>query len=898
MQKNIVEHGKRSSSKATPPLTQRFKMQKLIYAILSLFLLSISLVGCKPAMSNKVVVQNSHFTVAADSVTEGDWVARVLSPTHIVSNYAATDTALLSDDGIVCFRLAFNGHDNELPLHTFHYAPIGVDTTIVACKAGPRPSTKGKTNVSDWHLKVDLRNVMAELETKGEFATPTGDTIYREEFKGVWVAGNLPPLSWNFFNLESNAQLQLQETDTAGIYELHIPFQLRPEPIHHIGEWKIDHVNTHYPTIATPMPIVDALYNMSIDDIAKGIEQHQGVAQFPKRANHTRMSYPILLSLAYLNPEASMQTLKSAVENGVISHRHKRSVWPINTDDISWAMAAWEVYAVTGDKQWLRWAYDVVKRTIAEEYEINGDIHTGLIHGGNQFAFAQGQIYPTWMNYKDIYETSSLSNNVLYERAFEILNDMSDELGIDSFYGEMAQGLKDAINQALWNESQHHYFQGTYLYAAPLQSPIIDNFAQALAVLWNIATDDRAENLMMYTPVTHYGVPAISPYYQTDDRVNLSEIVTPMVQAFWNMAAAKTENEAMLRLGLGAMYRAQALFCANKGAFYGTTGMPLGNHQADMASAAGNVAMVFRIYAGMTFLPNGIEFNPFVPVFLDGKKEIKGFKYRDAVLNITIEGTGNKIEKFIIDGKETHDNFINAKLTGTHAITIKMSRSIKAAQQVTMMDRNFTVPQMPIVQWNKSSCQLLNFDKNRHYRVMINGKYRYSIPDSTFRIRQEKSNFAAVGVIAIGNQSQSYLSQPQYVMKECIEIPFNTVAKGGTSLRKAEKGKSVVEVSSIKNQQLELEVTVPEGGDYFIDIRYANGYNSPFCPTLTIKANTHQQGTIVLPCRGHNEWLNTGWSNIIKAELLKGKNTITVERTASHTTLTPVLLQTIRITKK
>ena len=39
-------------------------------------------------------------------------------------------------------------------------------------------------------------------------------------------------------------------------------------------------------------------------------------------------------------------------------------------------------------------------------------------------------------------------------------------------------------------------------------------------------------------------------------------------------------------------------------------------------------------------------------------------------------------------------------------------------------------------------------------------------------------------------------------------------------------------------------------------------------------------------------------SNIIKAELLKGKNTITVERIGSHTTLTPVLLQSIRITKK
>ena len=62
-----------------------------------------------------------------------------------------------------------------------------------------------------------------------------------------------------------------------------------------------------------------------------------------------------------------MATLKSVVENGMISHKHKSSLWPINTDDISWAMAAWEIYAVTGDKDWLKWSYDVVKRTVTDE---------------------------------------------------------------------------------------------------------------------------------------------------------------------------------------------------------------------------------------------------------------------------------------------------------------------------------------------------------------------------------------------------------------------------------------------------------------------------------------------------------------------------------------------------
>ena len=874
-------------------------MKFFSYIYILFGLLALTLVACKEQMSNDVVVQNKYFTVYADSVKEGDWVARVLSPTHIVSNYAPTDTTLLTDDGIVRFRLAFNGHDNELPKHTYHYAVMGSDTTITAFEVNECPKVKGNIDATKWHLKVDLRKMEEKLNADGFFATPTGDTIYKEEYKGVWLAGNIPPLSWDFFNLEQKSNLKLHKTATAGIYEITIPLSVRREPMPYLSEWKIDKENPDYPTIKTSMPIIDALYNMSINDVSNGIiDGEDGKKMFPRKANHTRMSYPIMLSLAYLNPNEAMATLKSVVENGMISHKHKSSLWPINTDDISWAMAAWEIYAVTGDKDWLKWSYDVVKRTVTEEYEINADSFTGLIHGGGQYAFSQGQFYPAWMEYKDIYESTSLTNNVFFERAFEILNDMGDELGIESEYGAMAQNLKDAINEALWNEQLHHYFQYTYVYASPVQSPVIDNFAQAMSVLWNIASDDRAENLMMYTPISYYGIPTTSPYYQSEDQINLSEVVTPMVQAFWNLAAAKSDNETMLRYGLGAMYRAQALFCCNKGAYNGFTGMPLSTLQADLGSAAGNLAMVFRIYAGMTFLPNGIEFNPFVPVFLKGKKEIKGFKYRDATLDITIDGTGSNIEKFIIDGKETTDNFIDADLTGKHHIEIKMGSGSRTRRQITVMTENFNIPKTPIVKWGKSTNKVLNYSSNARYRMVINGQMRYGISDTLFTLQPEKSAFTVNSVISIGSRGNSYISKPHYVMKESQVIPFTAFAPAGTALVSREKAKTVVEMNRSENKKIDIEVFAPSGGDYFIDIRYANGFNHAYCPTVSVEANTHRQGTIVMPCRGEDEWLNFGWSNIIKAELMRGRNIITVQRIGYLGTELPVLLQSIRISKK
>lgn len=862
-------------------------------------LLAVALVSCKEQMSNEVVVQNKKFTVYPDSVCEGEWTAKVVSPTHIVSNYTPTDTTPLTTDGIVRFRLAFNGHDNELPKHTYHYAAMGRDTTITAFEVRECPAKKGKNDATKWHLKVDLRKMENALKTDGLFCTPTGDTIYREEYKGVWIAGNIPPLSWDFLGLEQNTSLKLHPTDSAGIYEITIPLRVHSQPISYLTEWKIDHENPDYPTIKTHVPIIDALYNMSIGDVANAMVNKDGIKILPREANHTRTCYPIMLSLAFLNPKEAIATLKSMVENGTISHKHKSSLWPINTDDISWAMAAWEIYTATGDKEWLKWSYEVIKRTIIEEYEINADNFTGLIHGGGQFAFSQGQFYPSWMEHKDIYECASLSSNVFFERAFEILNDMGDELGInDSDYGAMAQNLKDAINEALWNEQLHHYFQYSYVYASPVQSPVIDNFAQAMSVLWNIASDDRAENLMMYTPISPYGITIACPRYQSESQVNLSEVVSPMVLAFWNLAAAKSENETMLRYGLGAMYRAQALFCANKGAFNGYTGMPLGSGKGDIASAAGNLAMVFRIYAGMTFLPNGIEFNPFVPVFLKGEKEIHNFKYRNATLNITIEGTGNVIDKFYIDGKETNDNFINAELTGVHNIKIVMASNAITHQHVTLSSGNYSIPSTPIVSWRHGSGKLLNFSADARYRMIINGQVRYSIADTSFALQAEKPSFTASSVISIGGKNFSYISKPYYVMKEAQILPFTSSAPAGTTLVSHNRANFVVEMSRHKNAKIDIDVNVPEGGDYYIDIQYANGTSCAFCPTVSVKANSHRQGTIVLPCRGINEWLNCGWSNMIKAELMRGHNTISVERIGGLGADSPVLLRSIRIAKK
>ena len=61
-----------------------------------------------------------------------------------------------------------------------------------------------------------MRAVLAALNKQGYFTTYKGDKIYKEDFKGVYVAGNSSPLIWDFDNLVNHPQLQLKMLTVMG----------------------------------------------------------------------------------------------------------------------------------------------------------------------------------------------------------------------------------------------------------------------------------------------------------------------------------------------------------------------------------------------------------------------------------------------------------------------------------------------------------------------------------------------------------------------------------------------------------------------------------------------------------------------------------------------------------
>lgn len=837
-----------------------------------------STTGPEPDADSNVISSTSAYTVTTDSVTQGGFTAKAISAAAITSDYCPTAS---NTAGIIRYRLSINSRDNEMPDGQYHYAIAGDDTTVARFgvpQAAATADTAHSPNPRQ-QLRVDVSHILRSLEEQGYYATPTADTIRAGEFKGIWVAGDTQPLSWDYDNLYLHDELRLHPTGEDGIWS--ITLAVEPDPAYDTQShsWSTETIRDDFPQLTSDYPLVDALYNMAADNIASCLRRDSTyrAGDTAERVLTRDIAFSTYLALAYLDPACAIKSLKARVRNErIVQDPGTGGSWPVATDRIAWVAAAWEIYKVTGNKEWLRYAYTVARNSIEDDRLVAQDHNTGLMHGEQACLDKRGQSYPRWMEPKDIYESMCLGTNVLFAQAFYILADMAGELGVSTDYYYEAKRLKDAINQSLWQESKGYY--SAYLYGGinPVSSPTIDNLGQALSVIWDIADDGRAERLIERTPVSVYGttftyprISGVEPYH--------NDAVWPFVQAFWNMAAARVGNEAALRHGLGAMYRVAALFGSHKELIVASTGDCPGDGNR-LWSAAGNAAMVFRVLAGMSFKTRGIEFAPFIPSCFGGTIRLTGFRYRKAVIDLTIDGAGSEIGEIKIDGQRTDDNFFPASLKGHHTVAITMKPAKQQASRITVKE-TLDMPATPITASTGSYDSIVNVQKGVRYALVTSGKASPPSTDTVFPL-PDKAAYTVTSVMPVGPETNGFISRPrETIPPENVHIyQCEEFAAPGTRYIDGKRGRDFVEITTHSNTDISIPVMAPAAGVYYIDVRYSNG-NGPVntgdrCAVRMLCVNTHLQGAVVMPQRGEGEWLNTGFSNMLRVELLSGKNII------------------------
>jgi hypothetical protein len=436
------------------------------------------------------------------------------------------------------------------------------------------------------------------------------------------------------------------------------------------------------------------------------------------------------------------------------------------------------------------------------------------------------------------------------------------------------------MNHYLWMKDKGYY--GQYLYGRSTMSlsPRFEALGEAFSILFGIADSSKARSIFGESPITPYGttciypqIPEIPPYH--------NNAIWPFVQAFWNIAAAKTGNEEALLQGLAAIYRAGALFLTNyenmvadNGDFNGTEI----NSDHMLWSMAGNLAMVHRIFIGMDFEPDGIRFQPFIPEVYGGTKTLSNFSYRKAKLDITVKGFGKGIASFKLDGKSVDEPFFSGNLKGKHRIEIELDNNSLGKSKINMVANKFSLtnPLAKIVGktmvWNVVPDAVL-------YNIYKDGEKIATIHETHFELDEEF--FAEYKVSAVDSENvESFTSEPLWIFPSSDEkiVEFEDFVKKSDLPYTNYSGKGFVKTTMSKNRSISIPVIIHDPGKYLIDISYSNG-TGPWntdnnCAIRSLYVNGKYEGVIVFPQRGQDEWSDWGFSNSREVLLQKGKNQI------------------------
>lgn len=462
-----------------------------------------------------------------------------------------------------------------------------------------------------------------------------------------------------------------------------------------------------YPYIKTDNEKINTAYHIAVSDLYGNIKPFKGglleketpviIAGMGYCTPWTRdAAINTINAGALLFPDAAKSTLLSVLEkeNGKIMIGGE--YW----DSVIWIWGAWYEYLLTGDREFLKIAYDAAVNTLDFFENTEFDEALNLFRGpacyGDGIA-AYPDIYATpgesaiiafADECKDLCAKKgvgipmfTLSTNCLYYQAYETADKMAAELGLAEKYAEKALKMKNAINTHFWSEEN-----GKYRY-------IVDDFGgcdsdegmgNAFVILFGIASDDKAQKVLENQHITNYGIPCVYPSFSRykGGYGRHSGTIWPHIQAFWAGAAAingrydlfDKEFNMLTDCSVRDGYFSE-IYHPDTGERYG--GLQEFKKQGNIMwesekkqtwSATGYLHMLFSNIVGMNFEKDGIRFNPYVPQNINNI-EVGDICVRSCNINIRISGNGRRLKSFMVNGKET-ENFI--RLDGNKDIVIVM----------------------------------------------------------------------------------------------------------------------------------------------------------------------------------------------------------------------------------
>lgn len=658
-------------------------------------------------------------------------------------------------------------------------------------------------------------------------------------------------------------------------------------------KWLQNVLTNNYPQFNCDIMGSNTLYNLSLEELTNLWNKDnywQANANQPTAKTHN-LGYSSLLSLALIDPQAAQNSLMKRVSQGrILQDDGTGGSWPVTTDRAVWVLGAWEVYLATGDKDWLKQSYEVVRHSLSQDEAMIYDHTTGLVYGEASLPYCRKEVYPAWMQPADIAQSECLSNNALFFRANEIASRMAQlcgDGGVAAHFKQVADAIKEGINNYLWIESAGYYGQYLYGRVNKTVSTRSETLGEALCIIFGIADAQRAQRIVNSIPSSPYGMTCFNP--QIPDIYTLhNNAIWPHTQAYWLWASALTRCPQAVTHGLASVYRTTALMATNMENTDATTGTcnTAYNSGSALLSVAANLSIPLRVFAGINMNEEGITLQPLVPKGWMSKKQLTNLKYRKAILDITIQGYGDRVSAFYIDGKKLKEPFVSSSMNGRHSVRIVMNDQFSRYDEHTVEPVNYS-PHTPIA-WLDGATRMSwqQVQGAKEYKILRNGSSIAIQPESNIEGNYydipDEEGFAEYQVVAVDSLGvESFASEPlvRFGISNVRHYDMTAFAEP-TTLKSCQgySGNGAIEITSTSNTRIDLRINVPADGTYLIDFRYSNGTGSPTsgnsCASRMLWYNGRRVGNVVFPQRGKDLWSNWGYSTPVVLKLKQGEQSL------------------------
>lgn len=675
-------------------------------------------------------------------------------------------------------------------------------------------------------------------------------------------------------------------------YEILSTYSARPHYYMPVEKsWKLKNDISAYPKLSTSNKLLQAVYNMGLDEMVNAVEPDTTLRTGKEWAGvWTRdVSYSIILSMAYLQPEASMISLMKKVnpQGQIIQDTGSGGAWPISTDRMVWALAAYEIYKVTGDRNWLETVYPIIERSFAKD-ALTTRSRRGLVKGETSFMDWREQSYPKWMQTADIAQSEAMGTNIVHAAGLRVLADMATDLGkkkeAAKFAAEADQLAKN-INDTFWLDDKGYYAMYTYGRDFPILNPRAETLGESLSILYDIAPAERQRAITESNPVTPFGSAIFFP--QIADMPSYhNNALWPFVGSYWALANAKAGNEEGTLEAIGSIIRPAALFATNKENFNLDNGDIFTelNSSNMLWSLSGNLALTNRILFGIHFEKDGLRFAPFVPKALADNRRLENFPYRGAKINVEVDGYGDAIKEMTFNGKRVNDGYIPAKdlkkggdvkiVMNSRFTPMKVNRTPNLKAPLTPIARLVRDSRLPGEGLNKLEWNPIEYIA--FYQVLRDGKVIAQTRQTTFDA-SVPGEYMVIGCAQDGTPSfasQPLSNRPEIILDMANETP--SASSPEISYQPATpiagfSGRGFAETDH--NNSAETVSTTLAPGKYIAYTRYANG-NGPVntenkAAIRSLMVNGNKVGTIVMPTRGVANWDDWGYTNGVIFEITR-----------------------------